>query len=89
MLLPKQSSGIRCGYLSAAIHAVTALRGSIVPAARVGGKPVGLLGVRSLGFNCGPYGCVCTGDFDCNDMFSTNVCGPFAICIDNVCWCSR
>ena len=24
--------------------------------------------------------CTCTGDDDCNDMFSTDVCGPSAIC---------
>jgi hypothetical protein len=47
------------------------------------------IGATRLGFNCAPWGCVCTGDADCNDMFSTNACGPWAICIDNVCFCGR
>lgn len=40
-------------------------------------------------FQCGPIFCMCTGDADCNDMFTTNVCGPSAICINNVCFCAR
>jgi hypothetical protein len=42
-----------------------------------------------LSFSCNGIFCACTGDADCNDMFTTNVCGPRAICIDNVCYCSR
>jgi hypothetical protein len=44
-----------------------------------------------LGFSCGPWGCICTGDADCNDMFSTNACGPYAVCsIDHgFCICGR
>ena len=43
----------------------------------------------SLSFSCNGVFCACSGDLDCNDMFSHNVCGPRAICIDNVCYCSR
>ena len=34
-----------------------------------------------LGYDCSspPY-CKCTGDDDCNNMFSSGVCGPDAIC---------
>ncbi len=46
-----------------------------------------------LGFSCGGVGCVCNGDDDCNDMFSTNVCGPNAACFVSrgqvVCVCLR
>jgi hypothetical protein len=47
------------------------------------------LGAQMLGFTCGGAGCICVGDADCNDMFSTNVCGPYAVCSDSVCVCSR
>jgi hypothetical protein len=88
MLIPKQTTGsIRYGYRSAEQTAIVA-HDSIVPSAR-GGASLGFLGGRSLGFTCGGFGCVCTGDADCNDMFTTNVCGPYAVCMDNVCWCSR
>lgn len=48
----------------------------------------------SLGFNCNGLVCVCTGDADCNDMFSGTACeGCFrcAVCVDNtcVCWTAR
>ncbi len=43
----------------------------------------------SLNFQCGGFGCVCTGDADCNDMFSTNVCGRAAVCIGLYCYCER
>ena len=42
-----------------------------------------------LGFSCSRSVCSCTGDADCNDMFTTNVCGKNAICIDNICICWR
>jgi hypothetical protein len=47
-----------------------------------------------LGFSCAPWGCICTGDADCNDMFSTNSCGPRAVCFTDaannvVCVCVR
>lgn len=42
-----------------------------------------------LDFTCNPIACVCRGDLDCNDMFSTNVCGPNAICIGSFCYCDR
>jgi hypothetical protein len=46
-----------------------------------------------LGFTCGPLGCVCSGDSDCNDMFSSGICGD-AICFEDgsggvVCICLR
>ncbi len=48
----------------------------------------------SFAFNCEGSACVCTGDADCNDMFSTNVCGGSAQCFGSpphpvVCICSR
>ncbi len=53
---------------------------------------VGHLRISSgLGFSCAPWGCICNGDADCNDMFTTNVCGPFAVCSTDggFCICSR
>jgi hypothetical protein len=49
-------------------------------------------GGGSLGFNCDPYlGCICNGDWDCNNMFGSGVCdgrkaqcwtrGPAQYCI--------
>jgi hypothetical protein len=60
--------------------------GVVVPQLRTGR---GGLGFGGLSFTCGGWGCVCSGDDDCNDMFSSNVCGPWGICIDNYCYCSR
>ena len=37
-----------------------------------------------LSFSCNGIYCACSGDLDCNDMFSHNVCGIRAICYDNV-----
>ena len=42
-----------------------------------------------LPFECNSTFCVCRGDADCNDMFGTDVCGPIAICINDVCVCGR
>lgn len=47
------------------------------------------VGRAGLGFSCNPLFCACSGDADCNDMFTTSLCGPRAICIDNVCYCGR
>jgi hypothetical protein len=51
------------------------------------------LGGQGLGFTCGGLGCICSGDADCNDMFSTNACGPNAGCFESagqvICVCSR
>lgn len=52
-------------------------------------------GLSGLGFTCGGTSCRCDGDSDCNDMFSTNVCGPNAYCYlgwltgEWVCTCQR
>jgi hypothetical protein len=35
-----------------------------------------------LGFQCTGLHCSCNGDGDCNDMFSTNVCGDIAQCYE-------
>jgi hypothetical protein len=45
-------------------------------------------GQLTLGFSCNPLFCACSGDFDCNDMFSSGICGR-AICIDDQCYCLR
>jgi len=31
-------------------------------------------GGGGLSFSCGPLGCICHGDFDCNNMFGSGVC---------------
>jgi hypothetical protein len=43
---------------------------------------------RRLSFSCNAVVCACRGDADCNDLFTTNLCGR-AICYDDVCWCVR
>jgi hypothetical protein len=45
-------------------------------------------------FTCNPIWCSCQGDDDCNDMFTTNVCGDTAFCVDTSspgvkCYCER
>jgi hypothetical protein len=43
----------------------------------------------SAEFACSTEFCMCSGDTDCNDMFTTNVCGPKAVCFGNLCICAR
>ena len=86
MRIPKQTVGVRRYAIG---DRTPACLSAVAPAMTAIGTGAGSLKVRSLGFSCSPFGCVCTGDADCNDMFTTNVCGSGAICIDNVCWCSR
>lgn len=91
MRIPYQSGGVergpargveRPGVLAAG------LAPSVLARAAIGGLG-SLAGGRALGFACNPLFCACKGDSDCNDMFTTNVCGPRAICIDDVCYCLR
>jgi hypothetical protein len=42
-----------------------------------------------MDFACSGRYCVCDGDTDCNDMFTTNVCGVNAVCIGTLCFCDR
>ena len=58
----------------------------------------GLTGVGGFGrgrrelqanFTCSGLRCDCTGDADCNDMFSSNVCGDIASCDESGCACLR
>jgi hypothetical protein len=42
-----------------------------------------------LSFECGGLACVCTGDEDCNDLFTSDNCGPIAICYPDGCVCIR
>ena len=53
-------------------------------------------GVRSLGYTCTADQCTCTGDTDCNDMYSGAACkwptGPITpgdYCVGNTCYCKR
>ncbi len=34
----------------------------------------------AMNFSCGVTSCTCHGDADCNNMFSSNVCGHSAVC---------
>lgn len=43
----------------------------------------------ALEFACNRSFCSCAGDADCNDMFTTNVCGPNAVCFGDICVCMR
>jgi hypothetical protein len=62
------------------------------------GPAKGGLGLKSptgpSPFTCNPVWCACQGDDDCNDMFTTNVCGDTAFCVDTSspdvkCYCER
>lgn len=47
------------------------------------------LSSTSTQFACSSEFCMCKGDSDCNDMFTTNVCGPNAVCFGDLCVCAR
>jgi hypothetical protein len=57
----------------------------------LGGAVLGapLASRAALGFQCSGLACTCGGDADCNDMFSTGVCGDIASCDERGCWCLR
>jgi hypothetical protein len=42
-----------------------------------------------LNYDCSALACACTGDDDCNDLFTTSKCGPIAICYPDGCICIR
>lgn len=46
-------------------------------------------GSRHLNFDCGDLACACTGDDDCNDLFTSGKCGPIAVCYPDGCVCIR
>jgi hypothetical protein len=52
------------------------------------GKPI-TIKPGTTAFQCSQNFCICYGDGDCNDMFTTNVCGPNAVCFGNNCVCYR
>jgi hypothetical protein len=59
------------------------LRGQKLGLGRTGG---------TLQFDCSdPLKCTCTGDEDCNDLFSTGKCGDVASCDtgEGKCWCFK
>jgi len=43
----------------------------------------------TLNFNCEGILCSCSGDDDCNDMFTRGGCGDIAACDERGCWCFR
>jgi len=81
MRLPRLSESVMSNTYSAqspaGIAPAQATR-SMVPRLGTFSSP-GLIG-GVLGFSCGSLACTCSGDNDCNDMFSTNACGPYAVC---------
>ncbi len=44
---------------------------------------------RTLNFSCEGILCTCSGDDDCNDMFTRGGCGDIAVCDEHGCWCFR
>ena len=46
-------------------------------------------GGGGLNFSCQNLVCVCTGDQDCNDLFTSDLCGDIAICYPDGCFCIR
>jgi len=53
---------------------------------RVGG---GVGGGGRLNYSCGDLACYCSGDDDCNDLFTSTNCGPIAVCYEDGCFCLR
>jgi hypothetical protein len=47
------------------------------------------IGGVTLNFNCEGLLCSCSGDDDCNDMFTRGGCGDIAACDERGCWCFR
>ena len=47
------------------------------------------IGGGTLNYNCSGILCTCSGDDDCNDMFTKEACGDIAACDENGCWCFR
>ena len=43
----------------------------------------------TLNYNCEGILCSCTGDEDCNNMFTKEACGDIAACDERGCWCFR
>ena len=55
--------------------------------------PARAVSMPALGFACGPFACTCSGDDDCNDLFSGANCGGDAACVVDgaggvwcICW---
>jgi hypothetical protein len=46
-------------------------------------------GGGGLNFSCENLVCVCTGDKDCNDLFTSDLCGDISICYPDGCFCLR
>jgi hypothetical protein len=47
------------------------------------------LGGGRLNYDCSDLACSCTGDDDCNDLFTSTKCGPIAVCYPDGCICIR
>lgn len=46
-------------------------------------------GGRRLNYDCGDLACACTGDDDCENLFTSGKCGPIAVCYPDGCVCIR
>jgi hypothetical protein len=55
------------------------MRGLKLSAARMGGG--------TINFTCSGLFCGCTGEVDCNNMFSGGACGSIAWCYNDRCYC--
>jgi hypothetical protein len=54
-----------------------------------GGISVGQLFAGRAGFQCSGFECTCRGDEDCNDLYSTGLCGDIGVCDEDGCRCLR
>lgn len=91
-------SGMVSKLSATTIHLATAqrtlFRGTESPNLRIKVAPRSIAFPRSLNFQCSFFVCDCSGDDDCNDMFSSDVCGGGSVCIVDdmggvVCLCTR
>lgn len=58
------------------------IRAQKLALSRIGGGTLNI-------YNCDGLLCSCSGDDDCNDMFTKGGCGDIAVCDERGCWCLR
>lgn len=81
---PRSSGGSGVPASAAVLGQLRSL-GSQTGAMSVGRR----IGGPRTGFTCSGFACTCRGDQDCNDMYSTGLCGDVGVCDENGCWCLR
>jgi hypothetical protein len=76
--------GGRARYRLGDLASPSTYAGSLQPALglRFAPLPSSRMIGRTLGFTCQGAKCSCSGDPDCNDLFSSGLCGDIAACYE-------